>query len=92
MSFYGIDENLTTNPDKVREVLDMFAKEGDVITLVLLSVPSVTTFTAADIAADLEEDEDGSLSEMLAEIEAKSPTDRLVYVIDKDTNTHKFTV
>ena len=91
MSFYGIDENLTTNPDKVRETLEMFAKEGDVITLVLLSAPSVTTFTVADLLADLEEEgEDEDLLEMLADIEAKSSTDRLVYVIDKDINTHKF--
>ena len=88
-----IATNLNKDTDKVKEALDLIAKEGDVITLVLLSAPSVTTFTVADLLADLEEDgEDELLSEMLTEIEAKSSTDRLVYVIDKDTNTHKFTV
>ena len=86
-----IATNLNKDTDKVKEALDLIAKEGDVITLVLLSAPSVTTFTVADLVADLEEEgEDEDLLEMLADIEAKSSTDRLVYVIDKDINTHKF--
>ena len=106
MSFYKIDENLASgNTDKVKEVLEMFAKDGDGVTFVSLSVPSVTFFTIDALKEDLEsntgdeeDDLEGDLEARefiegtIKRVEAKASSDKLVVVIDNNLNYHNFTL
>ena len=98
--FYRMDENLASgNTDKVKEILEMFVKDDDGVTFVSLCVPSVTFFTIDSLKADLEtddEDDDGTgrdlILDLIKDVEAKAPTDKLAVVLDKDLKAHKFTL
>ncbi len=96
--FYRMDENLASgDTDKVKEILEMFVKDGDGVTFVSLCDPSVTFFTIDALKADLETDDDDEtgralILDLIKDVEAKAPTDKLALVIDKNLKTHKFTL
>ena len=92
-----MDENLASgNTDKVKEILEMFVKEGDIVTFVSLIVPSVSFFTIDAMEADLESDDDEAgralILGLIEDVKAKAPTDKLAVVLDKNLTPHKFTL
>ena len=98
--FYKMDENLASgDTDKVKEILEMFVKDGDGVTFVSLCDPSVTFFTVDAMKADLENDDEDDdetgralILDLIKDVEAKSPTDKLAVVLDKNLTPHKFTL
>ena len=95
-----MDENLAAgNTDKVKEILEMFVKEGDIVTFVSLIVPSVSFFTIDAMESDLESDdaEDDEAGRalilgLIEDVKAKAPAGKLAVVLDKNLTPHKFTL
>ena len=88
--FDQISENIHTTD--VSDLISELAKDGKVCVFVSLVQDSRTFFTLTQLKEEQEEEYDEEVNTMIEDIENKSDTDRLVYVLDHNMKVHKFIV
>ena len=92
MSYFQDQIKANLNTDAITDILSEVANAANGVTFISLPTESQTFFALSDLKAELEEEEDEELLEMIDKVEAKSSTESLVYVLDNEGKTHKFTL
>ena len=85
-----ISENIHTTD--VSDLICELAKDGEGCVFVSLVQDSRSFFTLTQLKEEQEEEYDEEVNTMIEDIENKSDTDRLVYVLDHNMKVHKFIV
>ena len=85
-----ISQNLHTTD--VSDLINEVAQDGEGCVFVSLVQDSRTFFSLTLLKEEQEEEYDEEVNTMIEDIENKSDTDRLVYVLDHNMEVHKFIV